>query len=92
MGSVITYDIECPKCEQEKGYSDYYYKNHEEYFNCLNEECGFAFSYEWKRDKNNKLVTKDGSDNYNFDNLIMVETTYEDGIETVTELNQKKDE
>ena len=34
MGSVITYDLKCPKCEQEKGYSDYYYKTGEEYFYC----------------------------------------------------------
>lgn len=94
MGSVITYDAECPKCKQEKGFSDFYYKNHEEYFSCQNEECGFGFKYEWKRDEDHKLVTRDGSDDYNFDNLIMVETVYENGKETITEIesNQNKDE
>ena len=92
MGSVITYDVECPKCKQEKGYSDFYYKNHEEYFSCGNKKCGFAFTYLWKRDENRKLVTRDGSDNYQFDNLIMVETVYENGKETTKELNQNKDE
>jgi len=93
MGSVITYDMKCPKCEQEKGFHDFYYKNHEEYFSCQNEECGFGFKYVWKRDENYELVTRDGSDDYKFDNLIMVETVYEDGKETITELkNQNKNE
>ena len=92
MGSVTTYDVECPKCKQEKGFSDFYYKNHEEYFSCQNEECGFGYKYEWERDKDHKLVTRDGSNDYKFDNLIMVETVYENGKETVTELNQNKDE
>ena len=51
MGSVITYDEECPKCKQEKGFSDFYYKNGEEYFSCQNKECGFGYKYEWKRGK-----------------------------------------
>ena len=86
MGSVISYDVKCPKCKQEKGFHDFYYKNHEEYFSCQNEECGFEYKYEWKRDKDHKLVTRDGTDNRNFDNLIMVETVWEDGKKTITEL------
>jgi len=92
MGSVITENEECPKCKQEKGYSDYYYKNYEEYFVCQNEECKFEYSYEWKRDGDNKLVTRDGTDNYSFDNLTMVETVYENGEKKITELNQSNDE
>jgi hypothetical protein len=48
----------------------------EEYFSCQNEECGFGYRYEWKRDEDHKLVTRDGTDNRNFDNLIMVETVW----------------
>jgi len=92
MGSVITYDAECPKCKQEKGVSDFYYKNHEEYFYCQNKECRFSYIYKWKRDKDNNLVTRDGSTNHKFNNLIMVETVYENGKETITELKPKEDE
>ena len=92
MGSVITYDSKCPECEQEKGYSDFYYKNHEEYFLCQNKKCGLEFKHEWKRDENGKLVTIDGSDNYQFDNLIMVETVYKNGKETIKELTQNKED
>ena len=86
MGSVITYDEECPKCKQKTGFSDFYYKNQEEYFSCQNEKCGFGYSYQWKRDEDHKLVTRDGSKDYKFDNLIMVETVYENGKKTVTEV------
>jgi hypothetical protein len=92
MGSVITYDDKCPKCKQETGFSDFYYKTSEEYFACQNSECSFSYSYQWKRDKDHKLITRDGSDNYEFSNLIMVETIYENGVKTVKELNQNKDE
>lgn len=90
MGSVISYDVECPKCKQEKGFNDFYYKNHEEYFSCQNSECGFGYSYKWKRNEKHKLVTKDGTENHSFDNLIMIETVYENGKETITELKETK--
>lgn len=72
MGSVITYDLKCPKCEQEKGYSDYYYKTGEEYFYC--QECDYNYVIEFKRNVLGDLVTVDGTDKHTFDNLIMVET------------------
>ena len=86
MGSVITYDEECPKCKQDKGFSDYYYKNGEENFVCQNTECNFQYQYKWKRNNNHKLVTRDGTDNFEFDNLIMVETVVEKGNKTIKEL------
>lgn len=86
MGSVCTIDEKCPKCEKNTGFSDFYYRNHEEYFYCQNEECKFGYEYKWKRDEDNNLVTRDGTDNYKFDNLIMTETVYENGKKTVTEL------
>jgi hypothetical protein len=92
MGRVLTYDVKCPKCELETGIHDSYYKNHEEYFHCENNGCGFSYHYQWKRDENHKLVTIDGNSNYSFDNLIMVETIFEDGKEIITELNQNKDD
>ena len=36
MGSVISYDVKCPKCKEKKAFQDYYYKNYEEYFFCEN--------------------------------------------------------
>ena len=51
MGSVISYDEKCPQCKKEKGFNDFYYKNHEEYFYCQADKCGFSYTYLWKRDK-----------------------------------------
>ena len=66
MGSVIDY-IECPHCKSE-AYNDFYYKTGEEYINCQN--CGYHYSATYKRDDNGEFVTKDGTNNYTFDNLI----------------------
>jgi len=67
MGSVIDY-IDCPNCEHE-AYSDFYYKTGEEYINCQN--CGYHYSATYKTDDNGEYITKDGTDNYEFENLIM---------------------
>jgi len=67
MGTVIDY-IECPNCGHE-AYSDFYYKTGEQYVNCQN--CGYHYSATYKTDGNGEYVTKDGTDNYTFDNLIM---------------------
>jgi DNA-directed RNA polymerase subunit RPC12/RpoP len=67
MGSVIDY-IECPNCGHE-AYNDFYYKTGEEYVNCQN--CGYHYSATYKTDDEGNYVTKDGTDNYEFDNLIM---------------------
>jgi len=71
MGSVISYDIECPECKQEKGTSDYYYKTQEEYFHC--ENCKLSYSYQLKRDDDGNLITRDGTKNHDYENLIMIE-------------------
>ena len=67
MGSVIDY-IECPHCEHE-AFSDFYYKTGEEYVNCQN--CGYHYSATYKTNDEGEYITKDGTDNYTFDNLIM---------------------
>jgi len=67
MGSVIDH-IECPNCGHE-AFSDFYYKTGEEYVNCQN--CGYHYSAQYKRDDEGNYVTKDGTDNYEFENLIM---------------------
>jgi len=67
MGSVIDY-IECPNCGHE-AYNDFYYKTGEEYVNCQN--CGYHYSATYKTDDEGNYVTKDGTENYTFDNLIM---------------------
>jgi len=67
MGSVIDY-IECPNCGQE-AFSDFYYKTGEEYVNC--QHCGYHYSATYKRNDEGEFITKDGTDNYTFDNLIM---------------------
>ena len=68
MGSVIDY-IDCPNCGHE-AYCDFYYKTGEEYVNCQN--CGYHYSATYQRDKEGKYITKDGTDNTTFDNMIMV--------------------
>jgi Zn ribbon nucleic-acid-binding protein len=67
MGSVIDY-IECPHCEHE-AYNDFYYKTGEEYVNCQN--CGYHYSATYKTDDKGNYITKDGTENYEFENLIM---------------------
>jgi len=67
MGSVIDY-IECPNCKQE-AFSDFYYKTGEEYVNC--NKCGYHYSSTYKRNDDGEYATKDGTDNYNFGNLIL---------------------
>ena len=67
MGSVIDH-IECPNCKRE-AFMDFYYKTGEEYVNC--NHCGYNYSASYQRDANGKLITKDETDNYSFDNLIM---------------------
>jgi hypothetical protein len=67
MGSVIDY-IECPHCEHE-AFSDFYYKTGEEYINCQN--CGYHYSATYKTDDEGEYITKDGTDNYESDNLIV---------------------
>jgi Zn ribbon nucleic-acid-binding protein len=67
MGSVIDY-IDCPNCGYE-AYCDFYYKTGEEYVNCQN--CGYHYSATYKTDDKGKYITKDGTKNYAFDNLIM---------------------
>jgi Zn ribbon nucleic-acid-binding protein len=69
MGSVIDH-IECPNCKRE-AFMDFYYKTGEEYVNC--NSCGYYHSLTYKRDNNGNLITKDGKDDYSFDNLIMEE-------------------
>lgn len=70
MGSVID-SIECPNCFGEAT-NDYYYKSGEEYTYCPN--CGYSRKQHFKREKNADgdylLVTKDGTTNYEIDNLI----------------------
>lgn len=65
MGSVLD-TLECPICKGE-AHSDYYYKTGEEYIFCPS--CGYRREHKWERDENGELITKDGTQNYNFDNL-----------------------
>jgi hypothetical protein len=67
MGSVLDY-IECPNCGNE-AHSDFYYKTGEEYVMC--NHCGYRRSAELRRNKEGELVTKDGTERYDFDNVIM---------------------
>jgi Zn ribbon nucleic-acid-binding protein len=67
MGSVLDF-IECPNCKNEAT-SDFYYKTGEEYIFCSN--CGYHYSASYKRNETGELVTKDGTNDHSFANLIM---------------------
>jgi len=67
MGSVIDYS-ECPNCGQEC-YNEFYYKTGEEYIFC--NSCGYNYSAEYKTNEYGGYLTKDGTDNYSFDNLTL---------------------
>lgn len=67
MGSVVDY-IDCPNCTKEC-FSDFYYKTGEQYIIC--DECGYYYSSKLKRNENGKFITKDGTENFVFDNLIL---------------------
>lgn len=55
MGSVIDY-IECPKCNSEGCYSDFYYKTGEEYLSCG--ECGYSRSVTIKDESREKKLNE----------------------------------
>lgn len=67
MGSVNSY-INCPNCDSENCFVDFYYKNNEEYTSCS--DCGYYKSFFWKRDEDGKLLRKDETKGYEFDNLV----------------------
>ena len=67
MGSVINH-IECPRCKQENCTEDFYYKSGEEYINC--HDCGYHRVFHYKRDENGKLLKKDETKGYEFENLV----------------------
>jgi len=67
MGSVQDY-IECLVCKEDL-FSDFYYKTGEEYLFC--EHCGYSYSARYKRDEYGVFVTKDGTENFSFSNLIL---------------------
>lgn len=67
MGSVIG-EIQCPKCKSEEAVSDYYYKSNEEYIYCS--DCGYTLTDHYKRDDQGQLITKDGTRDLKFDNLV----------------------
>lgn len=66
MGSVLDY-FDCPICGNEAS-SDFYYKTGEEYIFCTH--CGYKKEMTYQRNEDGNLITKDGTTNYAFDNLI----------------------
>jgi len=67
MGSVINY-IDCPNCNQNNCFCDYYYKTGEEFTLCP--DCGYHESHKYKRDENGNFIRKDETKGFEFDNLI----------------------
>lgn len=66
MASIASIEI-CPRCHADDYYTTDYYRTGEFSNMCLT--CGKFESSFWLRDDAGKLVTKDGTENYEFDNL-----------------------
>jgi hypothetical protein len=66
MASVSSYE-ECPNCKEQL-YAEFNYKNGEEYSFCTT--CGYKHNFYIERDENGEYVTKDGTDDRNFGNLV----------------------
>ena len=68
--------IECPRCGSEECFEDYYYKTGEEYVSCP--DCGYHRSFFIKRDEEGKMMKKDESKDFAFDNVVTEETLLEE--------------
>jgi len=66
MGSVIDY-IECPKCQSEGCFSDFYYKTGEEYVNCG--ECGYSRSVTIKDESRGKKLNELAESDFDLNEL-----------------------
>jgi Zn ribbon nucleic-acid-binding protein len=75
MGSVISHG-NCPTCgTKDSLYTDFNYKNNEEWSSC--NECGYHHSFTWERDEEGKLKRKDENGDFSFSNLVPVEKLIE---------------
>jgi len=72
MGSVISYDYSCPRCESEC-FDEYYYKSDEEYIFCS--KCGYSYNRTLKEDGG-------GFDEVTKEPYGLFEIRYEDGVAT----------
>lgn len=72
MSSVFDF-IQCPRC-REDAYYELYHNTSEEETSCMH--CGYNYEARYQRDENNDLITKDGTQNYAFDNLIFKVTEH----------------
>jgi hypothetical protein len=70
MGSVLG-EEPCPKCRGE-AQTEFYYNTGEDYIFCPS--CGYIKECKYQRDASGRLVTKDGTTDYSFDNLIWTVT------------------
>jgi hypothetical protein len=71
MGSVITYDLECPNCKQNSVFEDFYYKSGEYFKSC--DKCGYYHKAFLKRSENGEFVKINKDKPYTYDNLVAEE-------------------
>lgn len=69
--SKINTEIECPICKSAECLLEINNNTNEEWTFCP--DCGYHHEYFIKKDKNSKYITKDGTDNFAFGNLIYEE-------------------
>jgi len=72
MGSVHS-EMNCPRCGYDRCTEEYYYKIHEIFVFCP--ECGYLYEHKIKRDELGEIITKDGTENYKFENIEYEERT-----------------
>ena len=71
MGSVMTYDLECPNCKGNTVFEDFYYKSGEFFKSC--DKCGYYHKAFYKRNEEGEFVKIDNDKPSTYDNLIIDE-------------------
>ena len=74
MGTVSV-NIKCPRCKEDGCNNEFNYKTGEEYINCS--QCGYYYSFTYRRDKEGNFVKKDSAKGDTLDNFISDETLIE---------------
>lgn len=73
MASVDYYEL-CPRCRNERCLFDFNCRTLEESWFC--EDCGYFCSFNWQRNEDNRLISKDGTDNFEYANLVGVVSSH----------------
>jgi len=73
--SSVQSQVECPRCNSDNCFYDYYYNSGEECVRCL--DCGYYQSYFYKRNNEGEYIKKDATKGYEYENLVSEEVHIE---------------